>query len=208
MWDILLIVAILLFAYNGWRRGLILSIFSIAGYFISLIVARAFSPQVTEFIMINTGIGAWMDGLLGDQIRSAAGMDIATNMITNAATKTIISVVCFFIIFTLTSLIIFKIGRLANSVGKLPLIGGINKAGGLVFGTAKGLVLIFVLLAVLSFLSTAGVKEVEETVDDTILVKLMYENNPIVYLLSEVLETKNTPSSNSYLSRSQSVFIL
>ena len=206
MWDLLLIVSMLLFAYSGFRRGLIISLFSIAGYFISLNVAKAFSPQVTEFIIANTQIVSWVDKFLGDKIRTASGMNIATNMITNAATKTIISVICFFIIFSLTSFIISRIARLANNVGRLPFIGGINKTGGLVFGTVKGLILIFILLAVLSFVAGAGIKDIEKTINDTLVVKLMYENNPVIYLINEVLETKNTPASNNYVSRGQSVF--
>lgn len=206
MLDILVIIVILLYAFKGWKRGLILSVFSIVGYFISLIIARAFSPRVTMYLIDNTGVDSWLDTILGDRLRGITQMNIPTKMVTGFATQTLLSVICFFVIFGITSLIIFNIGQFANGVSKLPVIGKANRFGGLAFGTIKGFLLIFIILALLSFVASIGNNNINATIKDTIVLDAMYENNPILYLISEVLEPvksekkeyiKNTLSSIS-----------
>lgn len=206
MLDILVIIVILLYALKGWRRGFILSVFSIVGYFISLIMARAFSPKATRYLIVNTSIDNWLDSLLGDKLRSVTQMNIPTNMVTGFATETLLGVICFFVIFSITSLIIFNIGQLTKGVNRLPVIGKANRFGGLAFGTIKGLLLTFIVLALLSFVVNIGNPKLANTIKNTIVVDAMYENNPILYLISEVLEPiksekkeyiKNTLSSVS-----------
>lgn len=196
--DILVLVIILLYALKGWRRGFILSVFSIVGYFISLIMARAFAPKITRYLIVNTNVSSWVDNLLGDKLKNVTQINVPTNMVTGFATETILSVICFFIIFGVTSLIIFNIGQLANGVTRLPVVGKVNRFGGMVFGTIKGFLLAFIVLALLSFVVNIGNTEIASTIDNTVVVKTMYDNNPILYLISEVLEPiKNTLSSIS-----------
>lgn len=187
MFDILLIIALVLFALSGWRKGLILSVFSIVGYFVSLLIARAVSPSVTDFIITNTGIDASLDNLVGNQIRNITELDIPTSMISGFATKTILSMICFFVIFTISSIIMSKIVKLINRVGRLPIIGHINRIGGLIFGVVKGILLTFVILAVLTLVANTGNARVKQELDSTSLVKFMYENNPIVKIIKTTL---------------------
>lgn len=196
MLDILLVIILVLFALNGRRRGLILSVLSIISYVISLIVARTFTPQITEFIISNTGLDTWMDNLLGGQIRNSVGFNISTTMMTGFATKAIISMVCFFIIFTLSSMIMFRIIRFINRAGRLPIIGGINRLGGLIFGAVKGVLLSFVILAVASLIINTGNVKLAQSIDKTVVLDIMYKNNPIVYFINDMFQTaKNTLSS-------------
>lgn len=195
MLDILLVIILVMFALNGRRRGLIFSVLSIISYIISLIVARTFTPQITEFIISNTGLDTWMDNLLGGQIRNSIGFNISTTMVTGFATKAIISMICFFIIFTLTSMILFRIIRFINRAGRLPIIGGINRLGGLIFGGVKGVLLTFIILALVSLVINTGNAKLAQSIENTIIVDIMYENNPIVYLLNDMVQTaKNTLS--------------
>lgn len=195
MLDILLVISLVLFALNGRRRGLILSVFSIVGYLVSLVIARTFSPQMTDFVILNTGLDTWLDNLLGSQIRNAVGLNISTTMITGTATKAIIGMICFFIIFSLASMIMFRIVRFINRAGRLPIIGGFNRLGGLIFGTIKGLLLIFVILALASLVVNTGNVELAKAIENTVLVEFMYDNNPIIYFISDMFQTaKNTLS--------------
>lgn len=187
MFDILLVIALVLFALSGWRKGLILSVFSIVGYFVSLFIARALSPSVTDFIILNTGIDASLDNLVGNQIRNITELNIPTSMVTGFATKSIVSMICFFVIFLISSMIMSKIVRLINRAGRLPIIGQINRIGGLVFGVAKGILLTFVVLAVLTLVVNTGDVRVKKELDSTTLVKVMYENNPIVKIIKTTL---------------------
>ena len=182
MLDLIVILVILIYAFNGWRRGLILSVFSILGYILSLIVAREFSPVFTKYVVLNTGFDTWLDSIL-----SVTQMNVPTSAVSDLATNTIINVICFFIIFAVTSMVIFNIARLVNGVGRLPVIGELNSLGGLVFGTVKGLLLIFIVLALSQIIVTTGNTQLGQKIEGTIVVKSMYHNNPILYVIKEIV---------------------
>lgn len=192
MLDIIAIAVIVLYAYKGWKRGMILSIFSIIGYIVSLAVARAYSAELTNFLIENTGIDKFIDGFLGDKIRTAVQIDLATDMMTGFATNAVINAIAFFIIFSVTSLIIFNLGKLLNGINRIPVIGKINRFGGMIFGTIKSLILIFIILAVISLVVSAGNYKLEEAISDTILVDSMYKNNPIVSVFSDLFSPSKT----------------
>ncbi len=187
MLDLIVILVILIYAFNGWRRGLILSVFSILGYILSLIVAREFSPVFTKYVVLNTGFDTWLDSILSKGIRSVTQMNVPTSAVSDLATNTIINVICFFIIFAVTSMVIFNIARLVNGVGRLPVIGELNSLGGLVFGTVKGLLLIFIVLALSQIIVTTGNTQLGQKIEGTIVVKSMYHNNPILYVIKEIV---------------------
>lgn len=197
MLDLIVILVILLYTFNGWRRGLILSVFSILGYILSLIVAREFSPILTRYVVNNTGIDNWLDGLLSKGIRNVTQMNVPTSSVSDLATNTLINVICFFIIFSITSMVIFNIARLINGVGRLPVIGELNSLGGLVFGTAKGLMLVFIVLALSQIVVNTGNTILREKIEQTIVVEAMYKNNPILYLIKEIVPTEF--QNNSFL---------
>lgn len=190
MLDLIVILVILLYAFNGWRRGLILSVFSILGYILSLIVAREFSPVLTKYVVLNTGVDTWLGGLLGRGVRSVTQINVPTSVVSDLATNTVINVVCFFIIFSVTSMVIFNIARLVNGVGRLPVIGELNSLGGLVFGTVKGLILVFIVLALSQIIVNTGNTIIRQKIEQTVVVETMYNNNPILYLIKEIVPTE------------------
>lgn len=190
MLDLLAVIIIFLYAFKGWRRGLILSVVSIIGYILSLAVARAFSPDLTRFLIDNTGISRWVDSLLGDKIRDITQMNIPTDMVTGMATQTVVNAISFFVIFSITSMIVFNIVKSLNGIGKLPVIGTLNRFGGLIFGSAKALILIMIVLAVLSFVVKSGNAKLGESIKDTIIVDTLYNNNPILDFINEIFEPK------------------
>lgn len=197
MLDLIVVLVILLYAFNGWRRGLILSVFSILGYILSLVVAREFSPILTKYIVNNTGLDTWLDGLLSKGIRNVTQMNVPTSSVSDLATNTVINVICFFIIFAITSMVIFNIARLINGVGRLPVIGELNSLGGLVFGTAKGLILVFIVLALSQIIVNTGNTILKQKIEQTVVVEAMYDNNPILYLIKEIVPTEF--QNNSFL---------
>lgn len=194
MLDFLAVIIICIYAFKGWRRGLILSILSIVGYIISLVVARAFSSDLTKFLIDNTGIDHWVDSFLGDRMRDMMQMDIPTQMVTGFATEAIVNAISFFIIFSITSMIVFNIANFLNRIGKLPVIGTLNRFGGLIFGIAKAFILIMIVLAVLSFVVNNGNAKLGESIKDTIIVDTMYHNNPILNFINGIFESKGIKS--------------
>lgn len=198
MLDLLVIIVICLYGFKGWRRGLIFSILSIVGYVVSLAMAKTFSPDLTKLLIDITGVDKYLDKFLGDRISDIMQINIPTDMVTTMATQAIINAVSFFIIFSITSMIVFNITKFLNGIGKLPVIGTLNNFGGLVFGTVKGLILIMIVLAVLSFVINNGNEKLGESIKDTVIVDKLYNNNPILNFINEIFEPKE-PRQKDYV---------
>lgn len=197
MLDILTLLMIAFGIFNGWRLGLLNTILSLARYVLSIFVARLISPQITEFIVSQTKIGDWVDKLVGDMINNAMESELAGGFISGVASETIINLICFAIIFFISVILLTKLMKIGLAINKIPLIGGINKFGGMIAGLVKSFILIFIILSFTYFLvNFAGKDQLGEKIEQTILVDALYENNPIVGFIKEMLEIENTPPSS------------
>ncbi|AFS79711.1 putative colicin V production protein [Gottschalkia acidurici 9a] len=184
MLDIIVIVVLALYGISGWRRGLILSIFGIVGYILSAVIAKIYSPDLTNYIINNTNIA----NIISQYTNKGAVANPATNIISDMAVKSFLSIVTFMVIFFITSLIISRIGRLINKVASLPILDGINSFGGMAFGLCKGLIITFIILAFVTFAIEIGNdNNLNESIAKTVVVKFMYDNNPIVRLIENIV---------------------
>lgn len=89
----------------------------------------------------------------------------------------------FILIFLVVYLCVFILKMMLNIVFKLPILSTINKTGGLVANLILTLIKIWVLLAILSFLSPI-IPVVPNIINSTIITKMLYNTNVIVMLLS------------------------
>ena len=189
MLDIIVIIILALYAISGWRKGLILSIFGIVGYILSAIIAKIYSPDLTNYIINNTSIANVINEYMNkgvNNITQDVVANSASNIISDVAIKSLLGVVSFIIIFSITSLVISRVGRLINKVASLPILDGINSFGGMVFGLGKGLITTFIILAFVTFAIEVGNdNNLHESVAKTVVVKFMYDNNPIVSMVKE-----------------------
>lgn len=89
------------------------------------------------------------------------------------------------IAFLLTFLVITIVARIATYVlgiiGKLPIIGGINRFAGGVLGVATGLILTWTLFIVITLLyKTDFAITCFQNIEDSIILKLLYDNNVLM----------------------------
>ncbi len=102
-------------------------------------------------------------------------------------TKFILETASFIIIFMAVYLCVFIIKMMLNLVFKLPILSSINGIGGLVAATLIGVIQVWVVLAILSFLSPM-LSGVTDLIDKTYVTKALYNINLIVIFLSNGLK--------------------
>ena len=70
------------------------------------------------------------------------------------------------------------VSALANFVAKMPIIEQFNKAGGLIYGLLRGLLIIYMALLLISiFAKIAPENDLYQNIETSYLGKTMYENN-------------------------------
>ena len=139
--DIIIAIILILFAIGGLRNGIIKETFSLVAFIGGLYGAFKLSDYV----------GKW----LGEIINVSPEW---------------MSVISFIIVFIALALIINWLGNLLSDLISSINLGFIDRIGGLVFGVAKGFLLIGVLILILDFF---GIKDIikEETRENSKLYK-------------------------------------
>ena len=63
----------------------------------------------------------------------------------------------------------------------MPIIKQLNGIGGIVYGTAKGLIIVYLILTILFFVVSANSNgEIANAIDNSSVTKFLYDNNIIV----------------------------
>ena len=85
------------------------------------------------------------------------------------------------VIFMMVKILLTIVAHTLNRVAKLPVINGFNQLGGAILGTFKGLIIAFVLMALLIPFAAVSDKEIlKEGLEKSFFTRMLYEYNPII----------------------------
>lgn len=109
-----------------------------------------------------------------DEIVANVAKDLSRNIVN-------ICVMIGLFIITRIALIFAKV--LLEAVAELPIVKQFNEAGGIIYGILRGILLVYLILAIISLiLPIIDKTTVLEAINNTILTKLLYNNNLILML--------------------------
>lgn len=140
--DYILVFFLIYYMFNGFKQGLVKQVVGLAGFFIAFYCALRW----------NGVLRSYMDRYLKlDEIFVFLGQESAASL---WLLNIIINIIAFLIIMFFISLILAVIIQRLNVVNRLPVIGPLNALGGVVTGTIKGLLVLFLAISILSLLQT------------------------------------------------------
>ncbi|MCP4909110.1 MAG: CvpA family protein [Bacteroidetes bacterium] len=150
--DILIIVPLLLFAWNGYRKGLIIEIASLAALVLGLYAAFFFSDFAAKILNDNFNI---------DEKYIAIFAFLLT-----------LIVIIFFVITS---------GKVVQKFVEVLLLGFINKLAGGIFGLLKGALILSMLIFVINYFNFGSFIFKEETRQKSILFEPIESIAPLMY---------------------------
>lgn len=201
--DIAVIAIIAICTFIGYKQGLVKSAIKILSFFIAIIVALVLYKPVSRIIINNTSIDNSIKNVMIEKIKPE-GIDndqevvIEDNIgikIIGSATNTIEGIADAFtvkLIETATLLVIFLIVKIAlkfvsvltDLITKLPILKQANKLGGTIYGIAKGIILVYTILAVVYLVTPLLKSSVTEGINKSIITKALYNNNFILHIIA------------------------
>ena len=191
--DLIVILIIALFTFIGYKQGLIKTAIKITSFFIAIIIALVLYKPVSALIIKSTIIEKITpEGMKPEDEASEATkipqgfIKEANNTIKDTAETITVKIieVCTVLILYLISRIVLKfIAALGDLIAKLPILKQFNKLGGTIFGALKGLLIVYVILAVVYLISPLLKENATKSIDETILTKAMYNNNIITKII-------------------------
>ena len=103
------------------------------------------------------------------------------NSVSDEITKVIINILSLILIFVLIRIGLFIIGLILRGLVKLPVLKQFDRLGGLAFGAIEGLLMVYILCAVLLlFNSSPQFQSIFSTVDASMFARDFYQNNILV----------------------------
>ncbi len=119
--------------------------------------------------------------MVGVQTELAPGTTLAQLLGDSTATLAA-TLLCGVILFIAAKLLMRIVRKILNAVAeKISLVGGVNTLLGSVFGFLQALLIVSVVLALLALLPF---ESLSSYLSSTLLVGIIYENNPLIYVLA------------------------
>lgn len=206
--DVVVLGIILLCIIMGYVRGLTGSLIKIVSFVLSLVIAFVLFIPVSNFIIENTSL----DDNLEQSIRSMivgqntaeeekmpeAITDYISQKVEEAAdntkeaiadstaaevSTTIIKAGTWLILFIIARILLILLRFITALIAKLPVIKQFDKLGGIVYGILEGLIIVYVLLAILSLLSPMLGENIINIINNSWVGSMMYNNNIILKII-------------------------
>ena len=200
--DLILIACFILFIFVGYKKGLAGSLIKLCSFVIALILALALYNPVANAVKDNTQIDENIKSTIvetfgqqeqtqeenmpkdlvqniSSEIENATSE--AVNNIAQSISDTIINIGAGIVIFIVARLLLIIVSIFAKQIVKLPIIGLVDKVGGIAYGAVEGIVIIYIVLGLISLSSLIWVDNAVVTaITNSGIGSFLYNNNIIL----------------------------
>ncbi len=199
--DLIVVVTVAFCIIMGYRSGFVKTCIRAVSYFLSIILALAVYPVVAGFLAKTplydflfrvveenvVGTGDVSVGLYAGYFKDAAEM-LATGA-TEAIATLLINIIAFVLVVIACKIVIAFLANMLNLVTRIRGIRQLNQLGGIAIGAVIGILIVYIVLAVLLFCEPMLESDfVIEQIQNSMIASNMYQNNVLVSMLSNVAE--------------------
>ena len=195
--DICVIGIVAFFVFIGYRAGMMKALIKFVSYILALVISFLLYPYVADFLIetpVYDAIFNFIDknyisqtvleATQGDRLGILSNYLSIENMTTGfsqAATVLLINIITFIILVILSRIILHLIANTLNLITKLPIIKSFNRLGGAVIGGVVGVVVLYIIGAVIVFTSSFNTKiEISKQLEKSVFASEVYNNNIIL----------------------------
>lgn len=140
--------------------------------------------KVGEVMGLPSFLMDFLDEKLEKQAEAVETMkNDALAVLTDTVTEVILKIASIILLFLAVRLGVFVLLRLLDIIFKLPLLSGVNSFLGMIVGALNGLLIVYIICAILTLLApTESLSVISKVVDETLIVKHFYDNNLLIEL--------------------------
>lgn len=192
--DIIVIAIVVVGIIYGYRSGFFKALINIVAYIASIILSFLFHPILSEFLM-KTPLYTFFVQKIGENYPKAIALQGGTFLdkylektegaVSEAIAGFLISIISFVLIVIICKLLINLIAKGLNLFTRLPVLKQFNCMGGAVVGGIIGIVVTYVVMALLViFTPMNDFEQVTNEIHSSVFAKEMYKNNIILNLVN------------------------
>lgn len=200
--DIIVILIFLACIFFGYKRGLTGVIIKVLSFVLSILISLILFKPISAIIINHTDIydnlsnsikvtiqedekeeknNSEKPNVMLDSINEKIEEteEDATTAIANNVAEIIINIIVLVILFIVIRIILFFIRFIFSAITELPIIKQIDKLGGFIYGLLEALLIVFVILAIISFID---IPELQLAIKTSIITSILYNNNLLLML--------------------------
>lgn len=121
------------------------------------------------------------------EIYKELGAETFVQYLSKYLTKLVLNIAAFILTLIIVTIVLRAIIFALDIVANLPVLGLVNRLAGGVLGAAGGLILVWILFMLVTFLYTTSFgKEAYDAIQGNGLLKVIYDYNPIIQLATTI----------------------
>lgn len=195
--DLIVILVIALFTFIGYKQGLVKTAIKILAFFIALVVSLMLYKTIGNVIMKNTQVDEQIQNTIVSKVLPedyeekleilpdvlVESGETTVNELSKNVTEKIIYGVVFIVLFVVLKIALKFVTLLTDLITKLPVIKQFDKTGGIVYGVAKGFIIVTVIFAVISLISPMLDAKYINAINNSYLSAMLYNHNLLIGLI-------------------------
>lgn len=207
MWVDGIIVIILIFAVvQGYRRGFVYTFIHTVGWILAVVLGFVWYPHVIEFLKEKTDFYDLIHGKVAERIAENVGntansamtgipevirdlldkaissaTDAIANTMSDSLTNLVFNILGFLVVAIVIKLVLMTLTFLFSKEKNSGFIGGADGFFGILAGALRGIILVYILLALMvPVTSLSGSSFLIGQLDGSVLGSYLYDNNLIL----------------------------
>lgn len=199
--DLVLIIFVLLSVFLGYKKGLVKLGMQLVAFVIAIVATIVLYRPISNLVINVTSIDEMLENTIISKVDEAIDKSdeegitssliesAKEGMLPNAARQMSINIIyggVIIILFIAIRIALKFITALADAISKLPILNQFNKAGGILYGLLRGVLIVYAILLIVALFGEINPKNsVNEMVNETYIAKVMYDNNILNILLKK-----------------------
>lgn len=190
--DGVIVLFILLSVFFGYKKGLVSLGIHLVAFVVALVIAFILYRPIGNLIINTTGIDESLQGSIETKLEEIVGSeetdavstligDIQNSAVSETARSLSMNIIyggTIIILFIILRIALVFISAIANWVAELPILKQANKAGGIIYGLLRGVLIVYVVLLIINLVITFNPQgALNEYIGQTYLAKAMLEYN-------------------------------
>lgn len=206
--DLVILAIMALCIIIGYVRGLTGSLIKILSFVLSIIIAFILFIPVSNLIIDKTSIDENLEqsireaiiqedkteegkmpetitNYIGEKVEEAS--DSAKEAIVDSTARdvavTIVKAGTWIGLFIVARILLIFLKFVTGLITKLPVIKQFDKLGGIIYGILEGIIIIYVILAIISFIAPMIGGNIIDAIDNSMVGSILYNNNLLLKII-------------------------
>ena len=193
--DVIIIVIILISVLLAYKKGFAKLAVSLFAFLIAIILMFLLYRPISNLVINTTYIDETIENAIYEKVnevmesgdsKNAENVDILTESVKNNTLPQTAHSLSIYIVqggvmillYIVIRIVLRFISALTDLITKLPVLKQINKAGGIMYGLLRGILIVYVALLIINVVGSINPSNsIHQNIEESTMGKMMYDNN-------------------------------